>query len=66
MDYQALTPEELQTLFTEVNAEVQRRNTNQRLLDNAWSLVMDAKAKGFTKAQVAQHLTRVVNEAYGG
>lgn len=63
-DVAALSDDELTTLRLDVEAERQKRNTRQRLMDQAWNLVQDAKNAGYTKAQVGKVLTDVVNESY--
>ena len=65
MDLTTMTPEELQALLVQVQQEVQARSTEQRLKDMAWQVVMEAKAKGYTRGQVTKHLTDVVKQAWG-
>jgi hypothetical protein len=50
--------------MNQAQAEQQKRNSNQRLLDQAWSLVMEAKNKGFTQQQVINQFKEVVAQAY--
>ena len=65
MDVTTLSNEDLAALINAAEAERQSRNRETRLKDAAWSLVMDAKAAGYTKAAVAQYLTQIVNQGYG-
>lgn len=64
MDYTTLTNEQIAEYLSGLQAEQQRRNTNQRLLDDAHRLVQAARNAGLPKAAVVNALTQVVNTYY--
>lgn len=64
VDLSNATLDDLAALQEQVHQEIQVKDRDKRMLDQAHALVMEAKRQGFTKAQVSAALTKVVNTYY--
>lgn len=64
MDWTTMTDDELAAAITQARTEEQRRSRDRRLLDQAHTLVLEARNAGFTQAEVTNALTKVVRTYY--
>ena len=64
VDLSQATLDEMRAFQDTMIAEIQKKDRDNALLDQAHALVAEAKKQGHTKAQVSAALTKVVNTYY--